>query len=53
MGGPCRLMTLFAEDGSPLLEALAFRWKREIIVRTAGPSGRARPKVRPRHSATP
>lgn len=40
-GRACRLMTLFADDGSSLLEALAFPWKREIVVRTAGPSGRA------------
>lgn len=32
-GRACRLITTFAEDGAPLLEALTYPWRREIVAR--------------------
>jgi len=49
-GRACRLMTMFAEDGSPLVEALAFPWKREIIVHATESVRQALIVIRRRHS---
>lgn len=49
-GRACRLITTFAEDGAPLLEALAFPWRREIIARAVGPEGRIMLVMRRRRS---
>ncbi len=49
-GRACRLITTFAEDGAPLLEALAFPWRREIVARAVGPEGRTMLVMRRRRS---
>lgn len=43
-------MTMFAEDGAPVVEALAFPWKREITVRAADPAGNSLIVMRRRYS---
>ncbi len=49
-GRACRVITTFAEDGAPLLEALAYPWRREIVTRAVGPESRAMLVMRRRRS---
>lgn len=49
-GRACRLLATFAEDGAPLLEALAFPWRRDIVVRSLEPGGQTLLVMRRRRS---
>lgn len=49
-GRACRLLATYAEDGAPLLEAIAFPWRREIVVRSLVTKGDAVLLMRRRRS---
>ena len=49
-GRACRVLATFAEDGAPLLEAIAFPWRREIVVRSSDTRGEALLILRRRRS---